>query len=131
MLVGTAPLFKINLLLADIPWGSCSIFSYFKGVGSESKEYRHHLVMSCKNAASDAHMSDLSDRSLSPLSFRLFYNPRHIFCLILQDVTGPVQQFPCDLDDGLGLAHSFTILVKCLHHHRVLTDSNPASVVLQ
>src|SRR5512136_241635 len=119
MLVRTAPLFKINLLLADIPPGSCSIFSYFKGVGSESKAYRHHLERSCKNAASDANMSDLSDRFLSPLSFRSFNNTRYVFCPILQDVTDPVQQFPCDLDDGLGLPHPFTILVKCLHHHRV------------
>ena len=81
--------------------------------------------MSCKNVASDAHMSDLSDRSLSPLSFRLFNNTRNVFRLILQDVTDPVQQFPCNLDDRLGLSHPFTILVKGLHHRRVLTDGNP------
>jgi len=80
MFVGTAPLFKVNLLLADIPSGSCSIFSYFKGVGSESKGYRHHLVMSCRNAASDAHMSDLSDRWCPSVFSIIERQPEHIPC---------------------------------------------------
>jgi len=70
-------------------------------------------------------VSDLSDRLLSSMSFRLFNNTRSVFRLVFQHVTDPVQQFPCNFDDRLGLSHPFTILLESLHHHRVLPYGNP------
>ena len=125
MLLGTAPIFKIKLLLADMPFGiAASSFHILKVWARSLLSSRHHVMMSCSKISSDAHGSDLSDRPLSQ-SFRSFNYTRHIFRLILQDVSDPVQQFRRNLDDRLGFTHPFAILLESLHHYWVLSYGHP------
>ena len=66
MFLRTVPIFKINLLLADISfWIAAESFHILK-CGHGSLNYSsHHLAMSCKDDISVAHESDLLDRVMS------------------------------------------------------------------
>jgi len=121
----TAPIFKINLLLADIPWWiAASPFHILKMWVRSLENSRHHRRMSCRSLTSDTHESDLSDRPLS-CRFQLFKNTRNVFRLVFQDVTNPVEQLPCNFDDRLILSHPFTVLLEGLQKHRVFTYGDP------
>ena len=126
MCQGPAPIFKINLLLADISFGiAAESFHILKcGHGSLSHS-RHHLTMSCKNDISVAHESDSSDRGLSLCTSELLNDTRNVFRLIFQNVADPVQKFPCNLDDGLCLTHPFAVLLEGHQKRRIFTDRNP------
>jgi len=60
-----------------------------------------------------------------PMYFELLNDTRNVFRLIFQNVPDPVQKFPGNLDDGLGLAHPFTILLKGHQKRRIFADGNP------
>ncbi len=121
----TAPIFKINLLLADISWWiAASPFHILKMWARSLANSRHHRTMSCRSLISDAHESDLSDRPLS-CRFRLFNNTRNVFRLVFQDVTNPVEQLPCNFDDRFILSHPFRERLKALQKHRVFTYGDP------
>ncbi len=69
MFLGTAPIFKINLLLADIPVWIAAASSHILKVWARSlKNSRHHLTMSCKKATSRCPRERFIGSALVPVS---------------------------------------------------------------
>src|SRR4030042_2144382 len=62
-----------------------------------------------------------------PMHLELLNDTRNVFRLIFQNVADPIQKFPGNLDDGLRLAHPFTVLLEGHQKRRILADSNPGS----
>jgi len=128
MLISTEPIFKNNLLLADISSGdSCSILLVFKVWARNLRNSRHHPATSCKKVYISLPTQSVFQIRLCPsyLPSGLLNDTWNIFRLVFQNVADPIQEFPRNPDDRLRFAHSFAVVIKALHHRRVLTDGNP------
>src|SRR4030042_2795643 len=128
MFLRTAPIFKINLLLADISFlDSCRIFSYFKVWARESELEQ---ASSC-DELQGGHIRCPRKRFIRsghvPMHLELLNDTRNVFRLILENVADPIQKFLGNLHDGLRLAHPFTVLLEGRRKRRLLADCNPGS----
>src|SRR3990170_5041689 len=121
MMIDPEPIFKNNLLLADMPLrNSCSIFLVFKVWARNLSNSRHHSAMSCKKV-----FISLPTRSVFQIRFcssypppslsRLLNDTRNVFGLVFQNVSDPIEKFPRNPDDRLGFFHPFAVLIKGLH----------------
>jgi len=133
MMIGPEPIFKNNLLLADISSGeSCSILLVFKVWARNLSNSRHHPAMSCKKLFISLPTRSVFEirfcRSYVPPSLSILLNDRrNVFGLVFKNVADPIQEFPRNPDDRLGFLHPFAVLIEGLHHCRIFTHGNPRS----